>query len=553
MFVRRSLAAGLGLALLAPLAGSGTASAVGPVAADQVVSAAAAYLGSAQKADGGFELADFAGFETPDAIAALAAAVQNGPTWDSAFALQRISAIRSSAGHTPLDAIDDLIDGATEPSGDLAGGQAAKVVALVAAPLGLSVTDFDPSNDSSAPVDLVGRIESHRKPDGSYDFGAQFNALLYTSIALDDLGRAVPPALIAQITAAQRPDGSWNFAGDQAADSPGEIDTTAVAILALRAGGRTVADPAVNKAARFLAAGQGTDGAWQAFGASDPNSTSMAVIALSALGFDVTEATWARSLGAPAFAPYVSPYAWLRSQADASGRIKSPNDSYGINTFATSQTLEALSRQWYLRDERANFIAALDNTLASPSAAEDTSANLGPNPAIASARTAAAFAAVMSQSGREAAAAQLFDVSLHRRLDASGRAYWSNVLINTSRPEVLAQITGSPEFYARSGGTTASSVDASYQSVLGRQPDRAGKAYWVAQLDGGTSVAAVARSISQSREYRANQVDAAYQSMLGRPADSAGRNFWTDQLATTRVEGILAGLGGSAEFYVHHS
>ena len=46
-----------------------------------------------------------------------------------------------------------------------------------------------------------------------------------------------------------------------------------------------------------------------------------------------------------------APTAWLRSQqltappADA-GRITSPNDSFGVNTFATSQTVEALLQSW---------------------------------------------------------------------------------------------------------------------------------------------------------------------------------------------------------------
>jgi hypothetical protein len=48
---------------------------------------------------------------------------------------------------------------------------------------------------------------------------------------------------------------------------------------------------------------------------------------------------------------YPSPTAWIRSQqltsppADA-GRIASPNDSFGVNTFATSQSVEGLLQSW---------------------------------------------------------------------------------------------------------------------------------------------------------------------------------------------------------------
>ena len=41
--------------------------------------------------------------------------------------------------------------------------------------------------------------------------------------------------------------------------------------------------------------------------------------------------------------------------------------------------------------------------------------------------------------------------------------------------------------------------------------------------------------------------------MLGRDSDAGGRDFWTERLATTRVEAILAGIGGSAEFYRRHA
>ena len=44
--------------------------------------------------------------------------------------------------------------------------------------------------------------------------------------------------------------------------------------------------------------------------------------------------------------PYVSPLAWLRSQQNADGHINSPNDSFGVNTFATSQSIQALRRGW---------------------------------------------------------------------------------------------------------------------------------------------------------------------------------------------------------------
>jgi hypothetical protein len=37
---------------------------------------------------------------------------------------------------------------------------------------------------------------------------------------------------------------------------------------------------------------------------------------------------------------------WLKSDESSSGRFKSPNDQFGVNTFATSQSIEALRREW---------------------------------------------------------------------------------------------------------------------------------------------------------------------------------------------------------------
>ena len=44
--------------------------------------------------------------------------------------------------------------------------------------------------------------------------------------------------------------------------------------------------------------------------------------------------------------PYVSPTAWLVDQQAEDGHLTSPNDGWGLNTFATSQGIQALRRQW---------------------------------------------------------------------------------------------------------------------------------------------------------------------------------------------------------------
>jgi hypothetical protein len=68
---------------------------------------------------------------------------------------------------------------------------------------------------------------------------------------------------------------------------------------------------------------------------------------VTAAGFDPTVRCW-RDTVAPALSShgYSSPTAWLRSRQQANGRILSPSDSFGINTFPTTQTIEALRRGW---------------------------------------------------------------------------------------------------------------------------------------------------------------------------------------------------------------
>jgi hypothetical protein len=246
----------------------------------------------------------------------------------------------------------------------------------------------------------------------------------------------------------------------------------------------------------------------------------------------------------------VSPYAWLAGRQLADGRIASPNDDFGINTFPTAQTVQAVSAQWHLRTEQRDLVAALAQRLAASSAAARTlgHATVGPNVSTRAARERTAHAVAMSQSGRETAAEALFQRAFERGLDAAGRAYWSGQLVHDSRSRVLVRLTGSPEFYARSGSTTAGFVDNAYRAVLGRGPDTAGKAYWSQRLDAGDPVSIIAADLVASREYRAKEVDIAYQQMLGRDSDAGVRSCWTERLATTRVEAILAGIGGSAEF-----
>ena len=189
-------------------------------------------------------------------------------------------------------------------------------------------------------ADLDGR---YRKP--------AFNGLLFIALAHWAIDCAVPRDLVARIAGAQQANGSWNFAG-VSTGSGVDIDTSSLAVIALTRAGRPVTDPAIAKALTLLARQHRADGSWQTSvfppAVDDPNSTSLATLAVAATGQDPNDAAW-RNAAAPELTgrPYVSPGAWLRSQQQSDGHIASPGDSFAVTTFATTQAIEALTHAWF--------------------------------------------------------------------------------------------------------------------------------------------------------------------------------------------------------------
>lgn len=297
---------------------------------------AVAWLRTQQQVDGGFEVAGFSGFETPDAVLAIAEAAQTGGGWSTATARAGVAAV-TNGGKSGLDALD------TYASGALNAGKAAKLIVTDAAPLGLSASAFDPAGDG-APVDLVAIVDAGAAPDGSY--GA-FNATLYSALAKHIMSGSVPADTLTLIRNAQQANGGWGFTGDPTGTDV-DPDTTGLAIQALVAGGATAAGPTVAKALQLLADSQSADGSWPSpFDPGNPNSTAVAIQAIVAAGYDPTVACWRDAADATLQGrAYASPDAALRAGQTAAGNIASPNDQFGLNTFPTAQAVQALLRGW---------------------------------------------------------------------------------------------------------------------------------------------------------------------------------------------------------------
>ena len=82
----------------------------GDPAIQSTTRAARNWLVTQQQANGGFEVAGFNGFETPDAILAIAEDAQQQVAWNTGQALAAVSAVKKG-GKSALDWADDFADG----------------------------------------------------------------------------------------------------------------------------------------------------------------------------------------------------------------------------------------------------------------------------------------------------------------------------------------------------------------------------------------------------------------------------------------------------------
>ncbi|MCU1456800.1 MAG: Esterase [Actinomycetia bacterium] len=337
--VRRALAGGTAVLAFGALAlvGIPAAGAAGP-ASNTASAKAVGWIKTQQQPDGGFEVAGASGFETRDAALAIAETAQTSSEWNPVEARNAVTGTVRN-GKTALDYIATTIVG--DPA--LGAGNAAKTIVLTTAPLGLDPTNF-------AGVNLVAKVASGAHPDGSYGNAGALNDTLYAALADRLTTGTVPAATVAYIRSVQQSDGDWGFDGNPATTGL-DPDTTSAAIQALVAGGVPPSDPAIRSAVAAYARSQNANGSWDSpfqttAGAGDPNSTGTTIMGLTALGIDVTNGSWKAAAGSSA-AGYVNPDSYLIGLQQPDGRIASQNDAFPpINTFATTQAVEGLQRNW---------------------------------------------------------------------------------------------------------------------------------------------------------------------------------------------------------------
>lgn len=200
--------------------------------------------------------------------------------------------------------------------------EADKPAAAAKAALAAKAAGLDPKNTGGTNFVAVitGGLDAGTKRYASDDFSDSLAIL-----GLACTGNAVPGDALSALKATQLADGGWGFAGAS------DADTTAIALQALLAAGAPKSDAAATKAVAYLKASQAGDGGW-GFDptASNTSSTAFAVQALLAAGENPQSAAYTKA--------GVTPIAFLLSQQAQDGSFA------GFDPlFATNQVLPALA------------------------------------------------------------------------------------------------------------------------------------------------------------------------------------------------------------------
>ena len=156
----------------------------------------------------------------------------------------------------------------------------------------------------------------------------------------------------------------------------------------------------------------------------------------------------------------------------------------------------------------------------------------------------------------------------NRPADWEGLVYWTGQIEAEGLEAVNQAFTQAPEFDALYAGQSAEQqVNTLYQHLLGRDAELGGRAYWAGKLDEGTSIAEVARFITEAAEgddataFEARLdnaqdetygeiIDTLYAGYYGRAADAEGKAFWLDAMKSAEgdLEPIIEAFGNSEEY-----
>jgi hypothetical protein len=163
--------------------------------------------------------------------------------------------------------------------------------------------------------------------------------------------------------------------------------------------------------------------------------------------------------------------------------------------------------------------------------------------------THAAMAATLAQTDiyRNVVVERAYLQTLGRNPDPGGLQYWTGYLAKGGNVDQLTgNLVGSTEYASQFGANYDAFVKATYNTLLGRNPDPAGEAFWVGRLASGIPMWNVAASVSHVSEWYQNRVYYDYVFYhVGFP-DAQGLSFWAHSMQSGMPEWkIVAGLIGS--------
>lgn len=240
-------------------------------------------------------------------------ATSAGQNFDAIYAVR-------AAGYNPARDHTDTND---SPVTWLAANAAAQTKPASAAKAALAAKAIGADPKAVNGIDLIARITSALDAKtGKYadDDFSQSVAMLGLACTGNTVAATAPAAL----KATQLKDGGWGF------DGASDPDTTAIALQALLAAGTPKTDAAITKAITYIKTTQLPDGGWGFAPDSNASSTAFVVQALIAAG---------ESLDIPVhITAGPSPTSYLLSQQNADGSFK----GYDV-AFSTNQVVPALA------------------------------------------------------------------------------------------------------------------------------------------------------------------------------------------------------------------
>lgn len=415
-------------------------------------------------------------------------------------------------------------------------------------------------------------------PDVSDNANGFGQALAVIGLSYTEGG--VPPAGVGFLLDQQCPGGGFRLvhspAGGCTTASAADTDATAMAVQALLVVPRTIAvRDALIEALGWLADEQDPSGG---FGGTGPtsglNSSSTGLIAQALLASGRAEAAgnaadWivdetalveGASGAASADAGSIAYNPGAHDAAVAEGIDDLARDQW---RRSTAQAVLALGLSDYgsLNRDPAPTVGTLTSTGAFVSAAYEDFLERAPTPAELS----DAVADLDEGIGRGAVLRELVESdesigrlvtgfyvdTLDRQPDEAGRRYWIDEIRSGHRTvaRVASGFYSSAEYYGGLGGGTPTTwIDDLYERLLGRPADAGGRDYWVGQV-ATRGRAGVALLFYDSLESRGRRVDALYAAVLDRPADPAGREYWAGRILSKGDLVVAVELATGREYF----